>query len=73
MTTIKLRIDQRDWINEFARESGGTAATAIDRLIAEHERAERFRIMREQWRASGPYDDEGWDALAGDGLPSDDD
>ena len=46
-TTIKVPSELRDRLNEEARRANTTVAAVIESLVAERERAERFRAMRE--------------------------
>ena len=46
-TTIKVSSELRDRLNAEARRANTTVAGVIEGLVAERERAERFRAMRE--------------------------
>lgn len=47
-TTIKVPESLRDRLNAEARASGGTVAEVIQSLLADRERSELFRRMREE-------------------------
>lgn len=55
-TTIKVPSELRDRLNSEARESGNTVATVIERLLADRDRVERFRRIRQAragWKVNG--------------------
>lgn len=47
-TTIKVPEELRDRLNAEARASGGTVADVIESLLADRERSELFRRMRDE-------------------------
>ncbi|HBS73441.1 MAG: hypothetical protein CMF56_02190 [Leifsonia sp.] len=53
-TTIKVPGELRDKLNAEARSRGTTVAGVIEHLIAERDRAERFRRMRAERAALAP-------------------
>ncbi|MEY2848055.1 MAG: hypothetical protein RI885_720 [Actinomycetota bacterium] len=68
-TTIKVSPELRDRLNDEARRTRTTAAGVVASLLAEHDRNERFRAIREARSAMTPadrseYDDETrvWDS-----------
>ncbi|AKU15158.1 hypothetical protein [Luteipulveratus mongoliensis] len=72
-TTIKVTPHARDRINERARAQGVTPAALLERLLDEHDRAQRFAAVRASYAALSPDDDyhaetAAWDATGEDGL-----
>jgi len=78
-TTIKVPSELRDELNERARAAGTSVAGVLQQLLAEHERAEMWRAMREAKARLSPEriaetralytdleDDDPADLLAGD-------
>lgn len=47
VTTIKVETTLRDRINLIARQQGVSVSRAIEGMVADRERAERFRQLRE--------------------------
>ena len=79
MTTIKVDTVLRDRLNSIARQDGVSVSKAIEAMVAERERAERLRAMREAIEATDPetmadYRREvrAWDVTLTDGLTGDD-
>lgn len=56
-TTIKVPAELRDRINRDARARGVSAAALLADLLESHERAERFRAIREAYAQLPQTDD----------------
>jgi predicted transcriptional regulator len=79
VTTIKVDTVLRDRLNSIARQDGVSVSKAIEAMVAERERAERFRAMREAIEATDPEtladyrrEVQAWDVTLTDGLKGDD-
>lgn len=77
MTTIKVEMTLRDRLNRIAKDEGVTVSRAIEGLVAERERAERFRRLRDDMAAMSDEERndyarelEAWDSTLADGLSS---
>lgn len=78
VTTIKVETTLRDRLNLIARQQGVSVSRAIEGMVADRERAERFRQLRENLTALSQNDLEEylaetaiWDSALTDGLGSD--
>ncbi|KNX36986.1 hypothetical protein [Luteipulveratus halotolerans] len=72
-TTIKVTRHARDRINDRARAHGVTPAVLLERMLDEHDRAERFAAVKAAYAALPADDDYAgetaeWDAAGEDGL-----
>jgi predicted transcriptional regulator len=62
VTTIKVETTLRDRLNLIAREQGVSVSRALETMVAERERAERFR--HDEYLAEATA----WDSTLMDGL-----
>jgi macrodomain Ter protein organizer (MatP/YcbG family) len=75
VTTIKVETTLRDRLNLIAREQGVSVSRALETMVAERERAERFRQLREDMAtlSTSGHDEylaeaTAWDSTLMDGL-----
>jgi predicted transcriptional regulator len=78
VTTIKVETTLRDRLNVIARQQGVSVSRAIEGMVADRERAERFRRLREDMANLSESESDGyraetaaWDSALTDGLDSD--
>lgn len=78
VTTIKVEATLRDRLNQIARQQGVSVSRAIEGLVADRERAERFRRLREDMAAMSESERDGymaeaaeWDSALMDGQDPD--
>lgn len=75
VTTIKVETTLRDRLNLIARQQGISVSRTIEGMVADRERAERFRRLREDMAALSQSDRDEyladaavWDSALMDGL-----
>lgn len=80
VTTIKVETTLRDRINLIARQQGVSVSRAIEGMVADRERAERFRQLREDMAGLSKSERDEylaevdiWDTALRDGLKPDHD
>lgn len=78
VTTIKVETTLRDRLNVIARQQGVSVSRAIEGMVADRERAERFRRLREDMVALSKSERDDyqaetavWDSALMDGLHPD--
>lgn len=78
VTTIKVDTALRDRLNLIARQQGVSVSRAIEGMVADRERAERFRRLREDMATLSQSERDEylaetavWDSALMDGLDSD--
>ena len=78
VTTIKVETTLRDRLNLIARQQGVSVSRAIEGMVADRERAERFRQLREDMAVLGTSERDEyltetatWDSTLMDGLHPD--